>query len=110
MSSDEIMKNLKGPRGTKVKVGIARRGVPDLIDFEITRDKIPLYSVDVAYMATDEIGYIKISKFARTTYEEFLDAISKLKERGLKKLILDLRSNANASHSSWQQPSHPNYV
>ena len=93
MSSDDIVKMLKGKRGTEVSVSIARRGVEDLIDFIITRDNIPLYSVDVHYMITDEIGYIKISNFSRTTYQEFIDAVNALNEQGLKKLILDLRAN-----------------
>jgi len=89
----DVVKRLKGKRGTKVNVSIARKNVPDLIDFEITRDKIPLYSVDVSYMITNEIGYIKISQFSRTTYKEFKDAINKLAAEGLKKVIIDLRSN-----------------
>jgi len=93
MNSDDIVKMLKGKRGTQVDVAIARRGVDDLIDFIITRDNIPLYSVDVHYMITDDIGYIKISNFSRTTYKEFTDAVTALNEQGLKKLILDLRAN-----------------
>ncbi|MFC2136988.1 S41 family peptidase [Bacteroidota bacterium] len=89
----DIVKMLKGPKGTIVKVGIKRKGVAELMDFEITRDKIPLYSVDIAYMIKDDIGYIKISKFARTTYKEFRQAIKKLNEVGMEKVILDLRGN-----------------
>jgi len=89
----DIVKMLKGPKGTKVKVSIKRKGVPDLIDFEITRDKIPLYSIDIAYIIKNDIGYIKISKFAKTTYKEFRQAIKKLDESGVEKLILDLRGN-----------------
>ncbi|MCK4466087.1 MAG: PDZ domain-containing protein, partial [Bacteroidales bacterium] len=93
LKDEEIIKRLKGPRGTKVNVSILRRGTPELLEFEITRDRIPLYSVDVAYMVTDEIGYIKISKFSKTTFQEFLKGLEKLKELNLKKLILDLRGN-----------------
>ncbi len=93
MPSNDIVKMLKGPKGTTVKVGIYRKGEPDLIKFEIIRDQIPLYSVDVAYMITDNIGYVKISSFSRTTFREFLDATDKLKAEGMTKIIVDLRSN-----------------
>ena len=93
MPDDDIVKRLKGPRGTRVKVGVVRKNVFEILDFEITRDKIPLYSVDVSYMVNDKIGYIKISQFSRTTYQEFIDAIDKLSGQGLEKLILDLRRN-----------------
>lgn len=93
IKSDDVISHLKGQGGTKVKVGIARRGDDGLIDFIITRGKIPIYSVDVAYMVNDETGYIKINRFARTTYHEFIDGIRKLKSQGMKKLIVDLRSN-----------------
>ncbi len=91
---ESIVGMLKGQRGTKVKVGINRKGVPEELYFEITRDKIPLYSVDVSYMVNEEIGYIKISKFARTTFDEFIAATEKLKEQGMKKMIIDLRGNS----------------
>jgi len=93
MPSNDIVKMLKGPKNTLVKVTIYRRGVPELIDFEITRDDIPIYSVDVAYMVDDKTGYIKISQFAQTTYREFMQAIEKLKSNGVEKLIIDLRGN-----------------
>lgn len=93
ISTAEIMKKLKGPKGTKVKVGIARKGNPELVNFVITRDKIPINSVDVSYMINKDIGYIKINKFSRTTHQEFLGNILKLKKQGLKKLIIDLRDN-----------------
>jgi carboxyl-terminal processing protease len=91
---DSVPKLLKGPTGTRVQVSIKRTDVPGLIDFEIIRDKIPIYSVDVAYMPTRDIGYIKINTFAKTTYKEFLEAMVKLTEQGMTKLILDLRSNS----------------
>lgn len=93
MPSDDIVKMLKGKKGTQVDVSIARRGVDELIDFTITRDNIPIYSVDVHYMINDEIGFIKISNFSRTTFSEFTDALKALNDQGFKKLILDLRSN-----------------
>ena len=94
VNQNDIVKQLKGPRGTKVKVGILRKEVPDLIKFTITRAKIPLYSVDVSYMLNDSTGYIKISKFARTTNKEFLEAVKKLKNLGMAQMILDLRLNS----------------
>lgn len=90
---EDIVKMLKGPTGTKVKVGIARKEVEELIVFEITRDKIPLYSIDVSYMLNETLGYIKITRFARTTYREFLDAVDKLQTQGMTELIIDLRGN-----------------
>jgi carboxyl-terminal processing protease len=93
MPSDDIVRMLKGPRNTVVKVTVYRRGEPALLDFEITRDDIPIYSVDVAYKVKENTGYIKISQFAQTTYHEFMQATERLKSQGLEKLILDLRGN-----------------
>lgn len=93
-SSDDAIKLLKGKRGTIVDVGIFRRGLPGLIDFSITRDVIPTYSLDIAYMVNDSIGYIKLNKFSATTYKEFADAMHTLIDQGMQKLILDLRGNA----------------
>ena len=93
MPSDDIVKMLKGPKNTVVKVTIHRRGEAEPINFEITRDDIPIYSVDVAYMVDDKTGYIKISQFAQTTYREFMQAIERLKSKGVEKLIIDLRRN-----------------
>ncbi|MBQ0024149.1 MAG: S41 family peptidase [Bacteroidales bacterium] len=91
---DSVVKLLKGPRGTKVTVGIARGGEQDVLPFDIVRDVIPVNSVDVAYMADDTTGYIKLEKFARTSYVEFLKAVAQLQEQGMKKLIFDLRGNS----------------
>jgi carboxyl-terminal processing protease len=91
VTSPDVMKALKGPKGTEVKVTVLRRDQE--IDYKIIRDKIPQYSVDVAYMVDSEIGYIKVNRFAATTYDEFHQALSKLKEKGMKKLVLDLQSN-----------------
>lgn len=88
-----VINRLRGPSGSEVNVQIYRRGTNKLLDFKITRDKIPQYSIDASYMVNDEVGYIKISRFSATTYDEFRDAVAKLKAKGLKKLILDLQSN-----------------
>lgn len=93
ITNAEVMQKLRGPGGTKVNVKIARRGVSKLLDFTITRGKIPIYSLDVAYMVNDSTGYIKISRFAATTYEEFMQAALPLKKKGMKHLVLDLRGN-----------------
>jgi len=93
MPSDDIVSRLKGKKGTTVNVKIIRRGVETPIDFEIVRDEIPLYSVDVHYMIDDEIGYVKITQFAQTTYKEFISAVEDLKSKGMKKIIVDLRNN-----------------
>ncbi|HWY37405.1 MAG TPA: S41 family peptidase, partial [Bacteroidia bacterium] len=84
---------LRGKKGTKVIVSIKRERVKGLIDFTITRGEIPIYSLDVAFMASSTVGYIKISRFAAATYEEFRKAFNKLSKQGMKKLILDLRGN-----------------
>lgn len=94
ISDEDIMGMLKGPRGTIVNVKILRRGHKDLLSFKITRDKIPIHSVDIAYMVTDNTGYIKINNFAMTTYDEFMDGLNELKGKGMSKLILDLRGNS----------------
>ncbi len=93
ITNEGVMKALKGPAGTKVKVGIKRKGIKDLIHFEIIRDKIPLYSVDVSYMLDKKTGYLKISRFAGTTYDEFMQAVRKLKTEGMSQIIIDLRDN-----------------
>ncbi|MEI8202436.1 MAG: S41 family peptidase [Bacteroidota bacterium] len=94
ITNADVMHLLKGEKGSKVKVGILRRGVASLLEFNITRDVIPTYSVDFSYMVNKNIGYIKISSFSGTTHEEFIKAMQKLKSQGLNKLIIDLRGNA----------------
>ncbi len=91
--SNDVVGMLKGEKGTMVKVGLERKNVPDLIEVEIIRDEIPLYSVDVSYMVDNEIGVIKINRFSETTFDEFINGVKKLKKQGLKKLIIDLRGN-----------------
>jgi carboxyl-terminal processing protease len=87
------MKLLKGPKGTKVKVHIKRNKIKNLLTFTITRDKIPMYSIDAYMMLSQELGYIKIARFAKTTPEEFHNALLKLNEKGMKQLIVDVRGN-----------------
>lgn len=94
LSDEKVMGMLKGPRGTVVKIKLLRKGYKDLIPFEITRDKIPISSVDVSYMITGNIGYIKINNFAMTTFDEFMKSMNELKAGGMTKLILDLRENS----------------
>lgn len=93
ISTRDVMRKLKGKRGTKVKVSIKRRGIEELLDFEVVRDKIPLYSVDVSYMINDNTGYIKVHAFSINTYGEFMQAANKLKALGMKNLVVDLREN-----------------
>lgn len=91
--NSEIMKLLRGPKGSTARVRVMRKGVTDLIDFNIVRDDIPIYSVDAAYMATPEVGYIRISRFAESTAKEVSQALKRLKKEGMKNLIIDLEDN-----------------
>ena len=93
ITREDVPKKLRGPKGTKVKLSIVRMGMNELLEFTVTRDKIPLYSVDASFIIDENIGYIKVSRFAATTYDEFVTALNKLKGEGMKKLVLDLRSN-----------------
>lgn len=93
IKNSDVLAKLRGPKGTVVKVGIERKGVKDILYFNITRDKIPIYSVDAAYMVAPEIGYIKVSRFAATTVEEMKKGIIELKGEGMKDLIIDLQDN-----------------
>lgn len=88
---DSMIRLMKGPSGTKVKITVNRDGA--LIPFEIVRDKIPVHCVDAAFMIDDTTGYIKLSKFSRTTYKEFREASAKLLDAGMEHLIFDLRNN-----------------
>ena len=92
--SNEIVKNLKGPKGTSVKISVKRNGEPNLVDFTIERGDIPVKSIDAAYMITDEIGYIMINKFGETTFSEMMVSLADLTSKGMKKLIIDLRGNS----------------
>lgn len=100
MSNSQIMKLLKGAKGSKVRVGIKRHNVSELIDFEITRDKIPLKSISTSYMINSEIAYLKLENFAFTTPQEFSEHIAKLREQGMKKIIIDLRENGGGALNS----------
>ncbi|HKL09384.1 MAG TPA: S41 family peptidase [Bacteroidales bacterium] len=93
ISTTGVRDRLLGEKGTKVKVGIKRKGVREILYFTIVRDKIPIYSVDAAYLVEDEIAYIKINRFAMTTVDEFKEKITSLKEKGANSIILDLRGN-----------------
>ena len=94
VSEDAVIGMLKGPKGTTVSVKILRSGHNELIPFDITRDKIPIYSVDVDYMVNENTGYIKINSFAVTTYDEFMKSMKNLSSQGMEKLIFDLRGNS----------------
>ena len=93
MARDEIMKRLRGPKGSVVELGIVRRGYNEQLIFRVTRDKIPVHTLDAAYMIAPKVGYIKISSFGATTHEEFSKALTKLKEQKMQHLILDLQGN-----------------
>ena len=93
MKNSDIMKRLRGKKGTKVTVQVKRGSNPELITFRITRDKIPLYSVDASYMIDDKTGYVQISRFGAKTHEEMVEAIEKLEKQGMKQLIIDLGNN-----------------
>lgn len=94
LSDEKVMGMLKGPRGTVVKIKLLRKGYKELIPFDITRDKIPIASVDVSYMINGRTGYIKINNFAITTFDEFMKSLRELKSKGMTRLILDLRENS----------------
>lgn len=93
LADRDVMKLLKGPKNSKVKVEIVRKNLKKPIGVEITRGTIPIKSIDGAFMLDDEIGYFNIIRFSRTTHEEFVDASQELKELGMKKIIIDLRGN-----------------
>ena len=93
MGTEEIMSRLRGPKGSKVQLSILRRGVADILPFTVVRDKIPIYSLDAAYLIQPAVGYIRINRFAATTGEEFLQALKKLQQQGMRDLILDLQGN-----------------
>ncbi len=94
IDQNQVMKNLRGLKNSTVKLGVKRREVPGLIYFDVTRGDVPVHSVDVSYEVSENIGFIKISKFARTTYNEFITAIAKLKQQGCNSFIIDLRGNS----------------
>lgn len=89
-----VFDKLRGPKGTEVKMVMLRKGQPAPIEFKVIRDKIPINSIDAYFMASNEVGYIKLDRFAQTTMDEFQTAIAELKIKGMKHLILDLRGNS----------------
>ena len=93
IKNSDIQKKLRGKKGTKVTVKVKRGNLKDLITFKITRDKIPLHSVDASYMLDERTGYIRISSFGAKTYDEMMDALNKLKKQGMIQVIIDLNDN-----------------
>ena len=93
MKTTDIMKRLRGPKGTEVNIKVLRNKNPELIEFKIIRGKIPVTSLDAAYMADKQTGYIKLNRFAASSADEFRDALAKLQKQGMKNLILDLQGN-----------------
>lgn len=93
ITNRDVMTSLRGERGTKVSVEIKRRGHDELLDFVITRGKIPIYSVAVSYLVDEKTGYIKVTRFAKTTHQEFMDGVESLRNGGAEQLIIDLRGN-----------------
>ncbi|MZP56081.1 MAG: PDZ domain-containing protein [Bacteroidales bacterium] len=88
-----VRNRLMGPKGTVVNIGVFRKGVRNILDYTIVRDKIPINSLDAAYMLDKETGYVKLNKFAATTDKEFRDAVAQLKQKNMKNLVIDLRNN-----------------
>lgn len=93
LKTTDVRKFLRGPEGTKVDVTVLRKGKTEPIHFRITREQIPIYSVDATYMVDDKTGYIRVSRFAATTHDEMVEAMLKLKKQGMTQLILDLQDN-----------------
>ncbi|MBW8334863.1 MAG: S41 family peptidase [Prolixibacteraceae bacterium] len=93
LKNEKVLSKLRGEKGTKVNVGIKRKGFKDLFEFNITRGEIPIYSVDVSYMIDETTGYIKVSRFGERTYEEFMEGMEKLNQLGMKTVIVDMRGN-----------------
>lgn len=93
LTNEKAMRNLKGPKGSQVKLGVKRNGEKDLLDFTITRGDIPQNTIDAAYMLNDKFGYVQVSKFGRTTHVELLNALAMLNHQGCEGLIIDLREN-----------------
>ena len=93
MPKEEIMKRLRGPKGTKVVLAIVRRGIKDTLTFNVIRDKIPIHTIDAAYMVRPKVGYIRIGSFGAATHDEFVESMNKLMKQGMESLILDLQEN-----------------
>ena len=93
MSRDEMMRRLRGKKGSKVALTVVRRGIADRLSFTVTRDKLPVKTVDAVYMLRPNVGYIRIGSFGATTYEEFMEGVDSLKRKGMVDLVLDLQEN-----------------
>jgi carboxyl-terminal processing protease len=94
MKNTDIQKRLRGPKGTEVRIKVKRGGLTELLDYKITRDKIPIFSLDAAYMIDKTTGYIRLNRFAQSSIDEFREAVDTLKKTGMENLILDLQSNS----------------
>ncbi|MDE5947434.1 MAG: S41 family peptidase [Prevotella sp.] len=93
MSREDIMRRLRGPKGTKVRLGVMRNGIAETLMFTVTRDKIPVKTIDAVYMIKPQVGYIRIGSFGSTTYDEFMEGMKLLRKKGMKSLVLDLQEN-----------------
>ncbi|MBR4898249.1 MAG: S41 family peptidase [Prevotella sp.] len=93
MSREEIMRRLRGPKGTHAHLKVVRAGIRDTLRFDVIRDKIPVFSLDATYMIRPGIGYIRIGSFSATTHNEFLESLAKLRDQGMRDLVLDLQGN-----------------
>ena len=93
MDRNEVVRRLRGPKGTQVRLGIVRRGIPGKLVFIVTRDKMPVKTIDAVYMIRPNVGYIRIGSFGATTYQEFMEGVARLKKQGMQDLVLDLQDN-----------------
>jgi carboxyl-terminal processing protease len=94
ITQEGVQKKLRGPKGSKVRVSIIRAGISSLLDFDIIRDTVPIYTVDASFMLDDQTGYVTVTRFGAKTHDEFFEAMTKLRNAGMKRLVLDLRGNA----------------
>ena len=106
MARIDIMKRLRGKKGTKVKLGVVRRGVKDVLTFIVTRAKIPVHTINASYMIHPNVGYIRIESFGMKTHDEFMTAVDSLKKKGMKTLLLDLQDNGGGYLQSAVQISN----
>jgi carboxyl-terminal processing protease len=93
MSKEEIMRRLRGPKGSRAELGIVRRGVSEVLHFTVKRDKIPVHTIDASYMLRPGVGYVRIGSFGATTYHEFMACVDSLSRHGMHDLVLDLQDN-----------------
>jgi len=106
MARIDIMKMLRGKKGTKVKLGVVRRGVKGVLTFVVTRAKIPVHTINASYMIRPNVGYIRIESFGMKTHDEFMSAVDSLKKKGMKTLLLDLQDNGGGYLQSAVQISN----